>query len=92
MAPELGMGTFRIVNFTTGDLMWATSNGASEERWAYQAPINATALVSYQKVIDTYLSRNDFCQFLASEGQNPAALTLRFHQIRDGLDADGGGC
>ena len=47
MAPELGIGTFRITQ-ASGDMMWATSNGSTEERWAYQAPIAASTAVQVQ--------------------------------------------
>ena len=92
MAPQLGMGTFRIVNQTSGKKMWATSNGTSEERWAYEAPIAATSTLHFEMVNGQYLSREQFCQFLTSEGQDPANLTLRFHTIISGLDAEGNNC
>ncbi|MGQ0613727.1 MAG: hypothetical protein ACT4PV_08325 [Planctomycetaceae bacterium] len=86
MAPQLGMGTFRIYRNNVPSL-WATSdaNMSSTERWAYSknAGFVKDGDVLFCVKVGAYLDTDEkFCHFLTNvEGLNVNNLYVRSHSI-----------
>lgn len=89
MAPQLGMGTFRIDQYSIADA-YAMANGNDTEFWAlrlnswikpqYPSPsvdLHIEPILPAPATVDL----TAFCALLKSIGENPAQFEIREHAI-----------
>ena len=89
MAPQLGMGTFRIDQYSTADA-YAMANGSDKEFWAlrlgswvkpqYPSPsvsIHIEPILAAPSTVNLAA----FCAFLRYIGEDPAHFEIREHSI-----------
>ena len=90
MAPQLGLGTFRIDQTGYGDA-YAISNGADREIWALRTgtfvPPSFPGMASHMDIHPILppppvVNLAAMCAFLVGIGQNPAHYQIRDHTIK----------
>ena len=89
MAPQIGIGTFRIQQ-SGNDVGFAMSNGVDVEIWAlldpgwdkptFPGPTVMIEVVPIMAAPDP-VNMSNFCAFLTSQGVDPAAYEIRYHSI-----------
>jgi len=95
MAPQLGMGTFRIDQLTppaagaahvladgNNDEVWALKIGVfTKPAWNGGAPVSSTICIIPVGALGFSASGDGMCQYLASIGEDPNDYEIRVHRI-----------